>query len=99
MNCCGEVVLYVVMWVLVICCILLQRHSLLGVLLGFEALGLVLFCLFISVFGIMQKPVSLSLVFLCLEVCVMSVCLALMIKLVKASGSDYVGVCSLGGSS
>nr|BAB62760.1 NADH dehydrogenase complex 4L [Pronodularia japanensis] len=86
----------VVLVVLAISCIMFQRHSLLMVLLGFEVFSLVLFSCFISVFGVMQTPVGLSLVFLCLEVCVMSVCLALMVKLVSCVGSDYVGVASLG---
>nr|APA19211.1 NADH dehydrogenase subunit 4L [Solenaia oleivora] len=97
-SCCGGVAMYLVMVVLSVCCILSQRHSLLGILLGFEVFSLVLFCSFVGVFGVMQSPVGLSLVFLCLEVCVMSVCLALMIKLVKVSGSDYVGVCSFSDS-
>nr|QDH07391.1 NADH dehydrogenase subunit 4L [Microcondylaea bonellii] len=91
----GGAMVYSVMVVLAIFCIMLQRHSLLGILLGFEVFSLVLFYIFVGVFGAMQKSVGLSLVFLCLEVCVMSVCLGLMVKLVGVSGSDYVGACSL----
>nr|QDH07417.1 NADH dehydrogenase subunit 4L [Monodontina vondembuschiana] len=87
----GQNMMVVVMVVLGVLCIVSQRHSLLGVLLGFEIFGLVLYCSYIWVFGVMQKSVSLSLTFLCLEVCVMSVCLALVVKLVGVSGSDYVG--------
>nr|QDH07365.1 NADH dehydrogenase subunit 4L [Chamberlainia hainesiana] len=86
------------MVVLAIVSIVVQRRSLLGVLLGLEILGLVLFYLFVCFWGGMQKPVSLGLVFYCFEVCVMSVFLALLVGLVKCTGSDYVMVLSCGNS-
>nr|ALQ78692.1 NADH dehydrogenase subunit 4L [Potomida littoralis] len=92
---CSQAMVCAIMVVLAILCILFQRHSLLSVLLGFEVFSLVLFYCFIWVFGVMQSLVGFSLVFLCLEVCVMSVCLALMVKLVSSVGSDYVGASSL----
>nr|APA19198.1 NADH dehydrogenase subunit 4L [Parvasolenaia rivularis] len=92
-----ELIVGGIMVFLAVCCILSQRQSLLGILLGFEVFSLVMFFLFVWVFGVMQKPVGFSLVFLCLEVCVMSVCLAVMVKLVKTFGGDYVGACNLGG--
>nr|AGN92168.1 NADH dehydrogenase subunit 4L [Lamprotula leaii]AOX13199.1 NADH dehydrogenase subunit 4L [Lamprotula caveata] len=90
----GQHVMCVILVVLAISCIVFQRHSLFSVLLGFEVFSLILFYCLVWGFGVMQTPVGFSLVFLCLEVCVMSVCLALMVKLVSCTGSDYVGVAS-----
>nr|AQM37791.1 NADH dehydrogenase subunit 4L [Unio tumidus]AQM37805.1 NADH dehydrogenase subunit 4L [Unio tumidus]AQM37819.1 NADH dehydrogenase subunit 4L [Unio tumidus] len=73
-------------------CVLLQRHSLLGLLLSFEVISLVMCLSFVCSFESMQGVVSFVLVFLCFEVCVMSVCLSLMVSFVKGVGSDYVGV-------
>nr|AQT38548.1 NADH dehydrogenase subunit 4L [Echyridella menziesii] len=74
-------------------CIISQRNSFLGVLLGFEVLTLFLFHSFFFVWGV-NKVVSLSLVFLCVSVCVVSVSLSLVVKLIRSSGSDYVtGMC------
>lgn len=78
-----------------ISCILFQCHSLFGVLLGFEVFRLVLFYCFVVFWGDMQRLVGFRLVFLCLEVCVMCVSLALMVRFVKGVGSDYVGVLML----
>nr|AGG19449.1 NADH dehydrogenase subunit 4L [Sinohyriopsis cumingii] len=82
------------MVVLAIFCVVCQRHSFLGILLGFEIFSLVLFYWFVSLLGDMQKSVGFSLVFFCFEVCVMSVCLALLVGLVKCAGGDYVGAVS-----
>nr|QTA71728.1 NADH dehydrogenase subunit 4L [Rectidens sumatrensis] len=80
--------------VLVICCVVYQRHSMLCVLLSLEAFSLVLFYCCVIVLSEMQSCVGLGLMFLCLEVSVMSVCLSLLVKLVKLAGCDYVGVTS-----
>nr|QTA71650.1 NADH dehydrogenase subunit 4L [Lens contradens] len=78
--------------VLAFCCVVFQRQSLLCVLLGLEVVSLVLFACYVTLFVDMQSCVGLGLMFLCYEVCVMSVCLSLMVKMVKSTGCDYVGV-------
>nr|WSP02082.1 NADH dehydrogenase subunit 4L [Ortmanniana ligamentina] len=71
-------------------CVVFQRHSLLGVLLGFEILGLTMFYCFFVFWGGMQMLVGFGLVFLCLEVCVVCVSLSLMVMLVKSVGNDHI---------
>nr|AQM37777.1 NADH dehydrogenase subunit 4L [Unio crassus] len=81
-----------IVFVISLCCVLLQRHSLFGVLLGLEVVSLVMCFNFVCGFENMQGVASFVLVFLCFEVCVMSVCLSLMVMFVKGIGSDYVSV-------
>nr|AUF70030.1 NADH dehydrogenase subunit 4L [Lampsilis siliquoidea] len=71
-------------------CVVFQRHSLLGVLLGFEVLGLTMFYCFFVFWGGMQMLVGFGLVFLCLEVCVVCVSLSLMVMLVSSVGNDHI---------
>nr|QDH07441.1 NADH dehydrogenase subunit 4L [Pilsbryoconcha exilis] len=92
LSICWQYVVMVIMMVLGVMCVMFQRHSLLGILLGLEILSVIMYFSCTVVFMTMHKSVALGLTFLCLEVCVMSVCLALMVKSVKAVGSDYVGV-------
>nr|YP_003354974.1 NADH dehydrogenase subunit 4L [Venustaconcha ellipsiformis]ACQ91040.1 NADH dehydrogenase subunit 4L [Venustaconcha ellipsiformis] len=78
------------MLVLGLVCVMFQRHSLLGVLLGFEILGLTMFYCFFVFWGGMQSLVGFGLVFLCLEVCMVCVSLSLMVSLVKSVGNDHI---------
>nr|UUJ37707.1 NADH dehydrogenase subunit 4L [Potamilus streckersoni] len=78
------------MLVLGVVCVAFQRHSFLGVLLGFEILGLTVFYCFFIFWGGMQSLVGFSLVFLCMEVCVVCVSLSLMVSLVKLVGDDHI---------
>lgn len=71
-------------------CVVFQRHRLLGVLLGFEVLGLTVFYCFFVFWGGIQILVGFGLVFLCLEVCVVCVSLSLMVMLVKRVGNDHI---------
>nr|UWM10843.1 NADH dehydrogenase subunit 4L [Pseudocuneopsis capitata] len=87
---------YLAVYVVSLCCVLLQRHSLFGILLSFEVVSLIMCFNFVCGFEHMQGVASFVLVFLCFEVCVMSVCLSLMISFVKGVGSDYVSVLTLG---
>nr|QTA71676.1 NADH dehydrogenase subunit 4L [Physunio superbus] len=88
-----KLILVSFVWVvLAFSCVVFQRHSLLCILLGLEVVSLILFYCCIMVFIDMQSCVSLGLMFLCYEVCVMSVCLSLMVKMVSSIGCDYVGV-------
>nr|AIW52245.1 NADH dehydrogenase subunit 4L [Sinanodonta woodiana] len=75
-----------------VCCLLLQFHSLFSVLLSLEVIGLVLCFNFTCSFIHTQGVNSFVLVFLCFEVCIMSILLSLMVVFVKGIGSDYVGV-------
>nr|ARH56130.1 NADH dehydrogenase subunit 4L [Pseudunio marocanus] len=72
-------------------CLICQRRSFLGILLSLEVFTLVLYFLFFMVWG---GACGLSLVFLCMSVCVVSVSLGLVVKLVRGVGGDYVsGLC------
>nr|UWM10857.1 NADH dehydrogenase subunit 4L [Pseudocuneopsis sichuanensis] len=88
---------YIGMFVVSLCCVLLQRHSLFGILLSFEIVGLVMCFNFVRSFEHTQSVASFVLVFLCFEVCVMCICLSLMISFVKSIGSDYVSVLAFTG--
>nr|UWM10871.1 NADH dehydrogenase subunit 4L [Tchangsinaia piscicula] len=81
-----------VLYTVSLCCVLLQRHSLFGILLSFEVVTLIMCFNFVCGFEHMQGVASFVLVFLCFEVCVMSVCLSLMVMFIKGIGSDYVSV-------
>nr|QCX42048.1 NADH dehydrogenase subunit 4L [Margaritifera margaritifera] len=77
-----------------VACVVCQRRSFLGVLLSLEIFTLILFSLFFVVWGGMCEVLGLSLIFLCMSVCVVSVSLGLVVKLVRSSGGDYVsGLC------
>nr|ACQ91079.1 NADH dehydrogenase subunit 4L [Pyganodon grandis] len=82
------------MYVLSVCCLLLQLHSLLSILLGLEVISLIMCFNFTCSFVHAQGFGSFVLVFLCFEVSIMSVLLSMMVALVKTSGSDYVGMLS-----
>nr|AMX22423.1 NADH dehydrogenase subunit 4L [Unio delphinus] len=83
---------YLTMFTLSLFCVFMQRHSLLGILLGLEVISLIMCFNFVCGFEDTQSVASFVLVFLSLEVCVMCACLSLMVMFVKGIGSDYVSV-------
>nr|AGS17929.1 NADH dehydrogenase subunit 4L [Anodonta anatina]AGS17943.1 NADH dehydrogenase subunit 4L [Anodonta anatina] len=82
------------MFILSMCCLLLQLHSLFSILLSLEVIGLVMCFNFVCSFIHAQWVSSFVLVFLCFEVSIISVLLSLMVGFVKGTGGDYVGVIS-----
>nr|AII23415.1 NADH dehydrogenase subunit 4L [Lanceolaria lanceolata] len=87
-----------IMYIVSLCCVLLQRHSLFGILLSLEVVSLIMCFNFVLSFEYMQGVASFVLVFLCFEVCVMSVCLSLMVSFIKGTGSDYVSALTSSGN-
>lgn len=81
-------------YVLRVCCLLLQLHSLLRILLSLEVISLIICFNFTCRFVHAQGFGSFVLVFLCFEVSIISVLLSMIVALVKTSGSDYVGMLS-----
>nr|AXO78608.1 NADH dehydrogenase subunit 4L [Sinanodonta woodiana]AXO78651.1 NADH dehydrogenase subunit 4L [Sinanodonta woodiana] len=84
-----------IIFIFSVCCLLLQFHSLFSVLLSLEVISLVLCFNFTCSFIHAQGVNSFVLVFLCFEVCIMSILLSLMVVFVKGIGSDYVSVMSI----
>nr|AIC07020.1 NADH dehydrogenase subunit 4L [Lamprotula gottschei] len=80
------------LFVISLCCVLLQRHSLFGILVSLEVVSLVICFNFVCGFEHTGWVGSFVLVFLCFEVCIMCILLCLMIMFIKGVGHDYVSV-------
>jgi hypothetical protein len=83
---------FFILYILRVCCLLLQLHSLFRLLLSLEVISLVICFNFISSFIHAQGVNSLVLLFLCFEVSIISIMLSLIVAFVKGTGSDYVRV-------